>query len=189
MNGVARPTELNARIAEAARNAEQAISEYLRDHGGPPSLAFSQQVTLALALLAEYSQRTAAGEEELRLLGEACADAAAVCHAQPPERTLIAAAAAFSDSAHACRTQLGTPPAQPADAIWRRFLYEKTAIEVARSPAGWHVRTGDRQADDKLLDLALEELLAASNNTIAKLTVQILDWQAQPEPLGRGSAA
>jgi hypothetical protein len=187
MNEVARSPDLSARIAEAARNSEQAVSEYLRDRGGPPSLAFSQQVTLALALLAEYSQREAANEDELRLLAEACADAAAACHSQPPEQALAVAAAAFSDTARACRTQLGAMPTKPSGATWRRFVYDQTAVDVARSPAGWHVRAGERQANNRLLDLALEEILSRSNSEIAKLTIQILDWQAKIDQQWRGS--
>jgi hypothetical protein len=176
MNSAARPAQLDPPVAETTAICEQAITTYLNDRDRPPSLAFSQKTTLALALLAEYSRRERLDEDDLRLLGEACADAAATCHSQPPEDTLVTAAAAFTATANACRRRLGQAPSTPPNATWRRFLYNQTAIEVARSAAGWHVRHGTQQADNKLLDLALDELLTASNAQIAALTIQILDW-------------
>jgi len=80
-------------------------------------------------------------------------------------------------------------PHGPQGRPWRRFVYDRTAIDVARSPAGWHVRVGDRQADNRLLDLALEETLDVSNTEIAKLTIQILDWQAKFDQLRLTAAA
>jgi hypothetical protein len=181
MPGSGKRTEVLSLFGEATRNCEQAVARHL-ESARSPGLHFSKPVTLAIALLAEYGERSELGDDDLALLGTAAAEAAAACRSQPPGEAIVAATAAFAEVARVCN-QLIQPSADPSEtAGWRRFSFSDADIEVSRTEASWRVRAGGRESEHKLLDEALNELLQLSNFRIGQLTVQILDWTTRAAP-------
>jgi hypothetical protein len=183
MSGPAKPSGVIApALARAASGCETAVARHLAGRKRQPGLHFSRPVTLAIALLGEYGERTALSEEDIELLGSACAEAAAACRSQPPDEPLLVAAELFADVARASATALGTPAPEPDPPEWRRFLFPDADLEVARDSGSWRVRVGTKETERKLLDDALAELLSLSNHRLGELTVQILLWHNGPPP-------
>jgi hypothetical protein len=173
---VAEPVEratVASLFARAAATCHEAIAVHLAEE--PSDVRFRRAVVFALGALAGTAAREDIGADDLRVVRDATADAAAVCRTRPPEPAIVAAVTQLEEAALACDEALGI------DADWSRarplrFRFADADVGVLRAGRRWHVQAGPREATATLLDEALAQVLDLTNRRIAALTVQILDW-------------
>jgi hypothetical protein len=178
VTGSAVRTELPPFFSRAADACREAVAAHLESR--PSDLHFQRHVLLALATLTAGGEIAEPADEDLTLVRSVCDDAAAVCRTEEPDDALLAVAARLQEAVRLCDHALGKPEASSPG---QRFLFKDCDIEVLRLPHAWHVRNGASEARDKLLDIALDEVLSLSSHRIGELTVQILAWQTHQSAL------
>lgn len=178
MPGSAERAALASTFAQASRTCEEAVTRHLGMRNTPPGALFSRNVTFAIGVLAATAEREVT-VEDLRLVHDACADAAAVCRAQPPDAGVADAATCFALMAWTCTQALDVRAIHDGDARCRRFLFDDADLEVTRADGTWRIRVGNGVAEDKLLDRALSRLVGVPPRRLDELTLQILDWDAR----------
>jgi len=171
--------DLPAFLARVADECEKAVSAYLET--ARPNLRFQRQMLFAIAALRECSARTALESPDIRLVQEAASDAAAVCRTLPPDESIISVTAFLEEVVAVCDGFLDESVRVGDGVAWQRFLFADADVSVTRRDGLWRVRVGSRETEEKLLDIALGELLPMPNHRIAELAVEILHWYAHSE--------
>jgi hypothetical protein len=172
VTGSAARSMLPAFFVRAAEACKEAVTAHLAAHSADAH--FERHVLFALATLtAAGAENVDPTDDDLSLLRDVCDAAAAVCRTEQPDDGLVAVAACFQETVHACDGALGRT-AEPSR--WQRFLFKDADVTILRLPRAWRVRNGSMEAREKLLDVALDDVLPLSSHRIAELTVQILAW-------------
>jgi hypothetical protein len=173
-------TAKTSRTALAAHldRAAEACSDAITNHIGTarPDLVFQRKTLFGIAALQGCAALPAPEDADIRLAMNAASEAAGACRTQEPTEAMITVAARLDDAARACAQVIGETPDDRRQ--WTRFLFADADVEVMRKGREWHVRAGGRTARNKLLDVALDEVLATTNHRLAEMDVQILHWFA-----------
>ena len=169
--------DLPAFLGRIATECEKAVSAHLETTR--PDLRFQRQALFAVAALEGCSAQDALERPDIRLVRDAASDAAAVCRTQHPEDALVTVTTLLDEVVDVCDRLLDEPVGDGV--AWQRFLFADVDVSVVRRDGLWRVRVGADTTEEKLLDVALDELLQMSSHRIAELTVQILDWYAHSD--------
>jgi hypothetical protein len=168
---------LAATFDESSRKCEEAVARHVAARAEPPSVHFSSGVTLAIGLLSTVAAREV-DVEDIRLVHDACATAAAVCRTEPPDEAVVEAATVFAAVEWTCLQALDVRAIRQEGVRWRRFLFPDADVEAARGAGQWVVRSGGVAAENRVLRAALERVLRCSQSRLDAITVQILAWDA-----------
>lgn len=165
-------------LAGSLGRAAEACRDAITNHVGTarPDLNFQRKALYGIAALEGCAALPAPEDVDIQIAMNAASEAAGVCRTQEPTEAMIAVAACLDEAARTCARVLGETPDEKRR--WKRFVFADADVEVMRKGREWQVRAGGRTARNKLLDVALDEVLAATNDQIAEMDVQILHWFA-----------